>query len=148
MARRSRSRKLQVGTTGVGADRVDVYRWPGSPFGPPATYTGQQVDEGGAERLYSMHVDEPALNFGVAVIASSPGSLVDPWLLGSVDENDVQGYDGTPVNVNSFMFNYQLDVGAAGAVLRGRRRTTSRSTRRRSRTSTRPSAASTCSARG
>lgn len=108
--------KLQVGTTGVGADRVDVYRWPGSPFGPPATYTGQQVDEGGAERLYSMHMEEPVVNFGAAVVASSPGSLVDPWLLGSVDENDVQGYAGTPVNVNSFMFNYQADVGAAGAV--------------------------------
>jgi hypothetical protein len=63
-----------------------------------------------------MHVEEPVLNFGAAVIASSPGSLVDPWLLGSVDENDVQGYDGTPVNVNSFMFNYKVDVGAAGAV--------------------------------
>ena len=41
--------QLQVGTTRRGAARVDVYRWPGSPFGPPPDYTGQPVDEGGAE---------------------------------------------------------------------------------------------------
>jgi hypothetical protein len=61
-------------------------------------------------------VDEPVVNFGVAVEASSAGALVDPWLLGSLDENDLEGYAGTPVNVNSFTLNYQLDVGAAGAV--------------------------------
>ena len=38
------------------------------------------------------------------------------WLLGSLDENDVQGYAGTPTNVNSFTLNYELNIGAAGAV--------------------------------
>ena len=39
-----------------------------------------------------------------------------PLFLGSQDENDVQGYPGTPVNVNSLMFDYRIDLGAAGAV--------------------------------
>jgi minor extracellular serine protease Vpr len=108
--------RLQTGTTRFGASRVDTYRFPGSPFGPPASYTGPPMDEEGAEHVYMTHISEPVVNFGAAVIASSPGSLVDPWLLGSFDENDLQGYAGTPVNVNSFTLNYQLDVGAAGAV--------------------------------
>jgi minor extracellular serine protease Vpr len=108
--------RLQTGTTRFGASRVETYRFPGSPFGPPASYTGPPMDEDGAERVYVTHLSEPVVNFGAAVISSSPGSLVDPWLLGSFDENDVEGYAGTPVNVNSFTLNYQLDVGAAGAV--------------------------------
>ena len=39
-----------------------------------------------------------------------------PWLLGSKDENDVQGYAGTPVNVNPLTIDYPLDVGAAATV--------------------------------
>ena len=94
-----------------------VYRYPAAPFGPAPNYAGAPVDEDGAETLYVIRIDEPAVNVGAAVIASSaPGSLVDPWLLGSPDENDVQGYAGTPVNVNDLTFDYQLDVGAAGTV--------------------------------
>ncbi len=109
-------RELQRGQTKLGASRVEVYRWPGSPFGPPASYTGPSVDEGGVEHTYVMHIGEPVVNFGAAIEASEPGSLVDAWLLGSLDENDVQGYAGTPTNVNSFTLNYELNVGAAGAV--------------------------------
>ena len=39
-----------------------------------------------------------------------------PWLLGSLDENNVQGYGGTPVNVNGYMPDFIFNVGAAGAV--------------------------------
>ena len=63
-----------------------------------------------------MHIGEPVVNFGAAIESQEPGSLVDTWLLGSLDENDVQGYAGTPTNVNSFTLNYELNVGAAGAV--------------------------------
>jgi hypothetical protein len=35
-------------------------------------------------------------------------------VLGSKDENDVQGYSATPVNVNALTFDYSVDVGAAG----------------------------------
>jgi hypothetical protein len=37
-------------------------------------------------------------------------------MLGSPDENDVQGYAGTPVNVNNLTIDYPLDIGAAGTV--------------------------------
>jgi hypothetical protein len=53
---------------------------------------------------------------GVAVVEQSANSLIDPWLLGSKDENDVQGYAGTPVNVNVLTFEYHFDVQAAGSV--------------------------------
>ena len=35
-------------------------------------------------------------------------------MLGSKDENDVQGYTGTPTNVNALTFDANLDIGAAG----------------------------------
>ena len=49
----------------------------------------------------------------MAVAASAPGALVEPWFLGSLNEDDVQGYPGTPVNVNGLTFEYQFDNQAA-----------------------------------
>ena len=37
-------------------------------------------------------------------------------MLGSPDENDVQGYAGTPVNVNNLTLDFPLDIGAAATV--------------------------------
>ena len=77
------------------------------------------------------------MNFGVASSPRAPARSIDPWLLGSLDENDVQGYAGTPVE------RELVHVRLRARRRRGRRRlpaaedaTTSRSTRRRSRTST------------
>src|SRR5262249_50938678 len=42
-------------------------------------------------------------------------SPVDPWFLGWPNERDVQGYAGTPVNVNELMPDFGVDLGAAGA---------------------------------
>jgi minor extracellular serine protease Vpr len=109
-------RRLQTGNTRVGASHASVYRFPAAAFGPHPTYIGPPVQEDGAERVYVTHIDEPVINFGVSVIASRRGTLIDPWLLGSLDENDVEGYAGTPANVNSFTTNYRFNVGAAGAV--------------------------------
>jgi len=72
------------------------------------------MNENGTEHLYSFEVNEPVVNFGVSVVLSSPGSVVDPWVLGSKDENDVQGYAGIPTDVNALTFDNQIDVGAAG----------------------------------
>jgi subtilisin family serine protease len=110
-------KKLQMGDTRTGKSNIAQYRFPGSPFGPPPTYTGAPMDESGGEKLYSLHISQPAANVGVAIVAESTGSLVEPWLLGSRDENDVQGYAGTPVNANVLSNGeYRLDVGVAGAV--------------------------------
>jgi hypothetical protein len=73
------------------------------------------MNESGAEHLYTFDVEQPVANFGVSILAESTGALIDPWVLGSKDENDVQGYAGTPVNVNSLMYDGNIDIGVAGA---------------------------------
>ena len=103
----------QLGTTD-GTSRVSAYCCPSEPFGPPPHYTGPPMNEDGSEHLYEYSVDLPVINFGVSVPLSTPGSLIDPWLLGSKDENDVQGYGGTPVDINPLTFDFGADVGAAG----------------------------------
>ena len=108
--------QIQSGDTRRGVNHASVYRYPAAAFGPAPSYAGPPVNEDGAETLYRIRIDEPAINVGAAVIASTPGSLVHPWFLGSRDENDVQGYAGLPVNVNNLTIDYPLDVGAAATV--------------------------------
>jgi minor extracellular serine protease Vpr len=107
---------LQAGDTSTGPNRVSLYCCPSAPIGAPPDFVGPPMDESGSETLYSTLVKKPLVNMGVAVSLSSGNSLIDPWFLGSKDENDVQGYAGTPVNVNDLTFDYHLDYGAAGAV--------------------------------
>jgi minor extracellular serine protease Vpr len=107
--------KLQTGSTNVGVNHVSSYCCPSAPFGPPPTFSGPSMNEDGAEHLYWTSIDEPVVNFGVSVLAATPGSLIDPFVLGSKDENDVQGYAGIPTDVNDLTFDAQLDIGAAGA---------------------------------
>jgi minor extracellular serine protease Vpr len=108
--------QIQTGDTRRGVSRASAYKYPAAAFGPAPNYTGAPVNEDGAETLYRIRLDEPAVNVGAAVIVSSPGSLVHPWFLGSPDESDVQGYAGLPVNVNNLTVDYPLDIGAAGTV--------------------------------
>ncbi|HVM16479.1 MAG TPA: S8 family serine peptidase [Gaiellaceae bacterium] len=110
-------RRLQTGDTRNGTSHANVYRFPSAPFGPPPDYTGPPMVQDGAEQLYETTIVKPVANFGVAVIASSDGAVIDPWVLGSRDENDVQGAAGTPVNVNSLTFGYRAQIGAAGAAM-------------------------------
>jgi hypothetical protein len=74
------------------------------------------MQEDGGERLYSIRVRNRVVNIGAAVITSSPGAAIDPFFLGAKDENAVQGYVGTPTNINGLTIGYRLPVGAAGAV--------------------------------
>src|SRR5919204_438862 len=104
-----------TGDTRDGANRVSVYCCPSEPFGPPPDYVGPPMKETGSEHLYVTNVNKPLVNLGVAAWATSDGAIVHPWFLGSKDEGDVQGYDGTPVNQNELMFDYSIDIGAAGA---------------------------------
>ena len=109
-------RKVQRGTTRGRVSNVDRYRFPAAPFGHSPDYgAGPDMREDGSETVYQLKLAKRALNFGAAVITSSPGSLIDVWALGSKDENDVQGYTGTPVNINGITFGYRLPIGAAGA---------------------------------
>lgn len=109
---------FQQGNTSFGVSRTKVYRYPQWAFGPPPDpNTGPPMDEGGAEKVYSTLVRTPLVNIGVAVWGRSPASaIIDPWFLGSPDQNDVQGYAGTPVDINSLTFDYHFDLGTAGAV--------------------------------
>jgi minor extracellular serine protease Vpr len=108
-------REFNTGDTRDGASHANAYRFPSWPFGPPADYPdGPGMVQDGAEDLYSVLIDEPVVNFGAAVWLSATGALIDPWILGSPDENDVQGQGATPINVNNFTFGYRVDVSAAG----------------------------------
>jgi len=109
-------RKFQRGTTRGRISHVDRYRFPSAPFGHSPDYgVGPDMRESGSESVYELVLRKRAINFGAAVVSSSPGSLIDVWALGSKDENDVQGYAGTPVNINGITFGYRLPIGAAGA---------------------------------
>ena len=106
-------KKLQSGDTRTGVDRVEAYRYPVAPFGnapdaPPML-------ESGTETVYETFIDRPAVNAGVAVVSETAGARVDPFYLGAQDENTVQGFAGTPVNVNALTPGYLLPMGASGA---------------------------------
>jgi len=103
----------QLGDTSKGSSFVSNYRFPTEPFGPPPSYTGTTFNEDGAERVYTVRVNSHVANAGVAVVAAGRNALVEPWFLGSLNEDDVQGYAGTPVNVNGLTFEYQFDNGVA-----------------------------------
>jgi minor extracellular serine protease Vpr len=106
-------RRLQHGDTRTGANHVSVYRYPSAPFGnQPDAPT---MSEDGAEVVYSTTLPRDVVNAGVVVVDRSSGAQIDPWYLGAKDENDVQGFAGTPVDVNELTFDYGNDVGAAGA---------------------------------
>lgn len=110
-------RRIQSGTTRSGQSFADRYRFPAAPFGHSPDYgVGPDMREDGAERLYSIRLRRRAVNVGAAVVSSSRGALIDPFFLSSKDENDVEGYVGTPTNINGMTLGYRLPVGAAGAV--------------------------------
>jgi minor extracellular serine protease Vpr len=112
-APRATMRAFQLGETSKGTSYVSQYRFPTEPFGPPPFYVGKPFNEDGAEKVYTFRVSEHVANAGAAVVASEPNTLIEPWFLGSLNEDDVQGYPGTPLNVNGLTFEYQFDNGAA-----------------------------------
>ncbi len=108
-------RKVVQGSTSSGPSLVQQYEYPGSPFGNPPDQP--PMDETGHENLYVLHINRPVVNAGVSPVLESNGTRIDPWFLGSKDENDVQGQAGTPINVNDLMFDFSLPIGAAGTVM-------------------------------
>ena len=109
-------RRIQSGNTRRGTSRASVYRFPTSPFGHSPDYgVGPSMQEDGAERVFEFRLRKRVMNFGVSVVTQSRGSLIDPFVLGAKDENTVQGYVGTPTNINGLTSGYLLPIGAAGA---------------------------------
>ena len=66
---------VQTGNTASGLSKVSEYCCPSAPFGQPPDYIGAPMNEDGSEHLYWTEIDAPVLNFGVAVIAETPGAL-------------------------------------------------------------------------
>jgi len=122
-------RTTQTGDTRVGEDRARVYRWPTSPFAILGLFgVDPSVNDDGREKIYSLDIPRQAVNAGVVVTRPAPrlnasitaqlssAGPIHPWFLGSLDENDVQGYAGIPVNVNGQLPDFLYSIGAAGGV--------------------------------
>ncbi len=106
--------RFQVGNTKRGSSRASVYRYPSAPFGPSPEFGSTAVEQTGAEDIYVFNLDHPAINFGVAVETEADGARIDPFVLGSPDENDVQGFAAIPVDINALNDTYLIPNGAAG----------------------------------
>jgi hypothetical protein len=122
-------RASQAGDTRTGVDRARVYRWPTSPFSVLGIFgVDPSVLDDGRETIYSLDIPKQAVNAGVVVVRPAPkvsasvkalfssNAPIHPWFLGSLDENDVLGYAGIPVNVNGSMPDFLFSIGAAGGV--------------------------------
>jgi subtilisin family serine protease len=122
-------RPRQTGDTRTGTDHAQVYRWPTSPFAILGIFgVDPSVNDDGREKVYSLDIPQQAVNAGVVVerpaiklgagIVSlfSSNQPIHPWFLNSLDENDVTGYAGIPVNSNGLMPDFLFNVGAAGGV--------------------------------
>jgi subtilisin family serine protease len=125
----TRLKALQSGDTRAGDDRARVYRWPTSPFSILGIFgVDPSVNDDGKEKVYSLDIAKQAVNAGVVVVRPatklnasitallSSNQPIHPWFLGSLDENDVLGYAGIPVNVNGSLPDFLYSIGAAGGV--------------------------------
>ena len=76
----------------------------------PSTSPGRRSTPGSSSTVRQLQLDAP-----ITSILSS-NAPIHPWFLSSLDENDVQGYSGIPVNSNGLMPDFLYNVGAAGGV--------------------------------
>jgi hypothetical protein len=124
-------KKTQSGNTATaGENRARAYRWPTSPFSILGIFgVDPSVNDDGRETVYSLDLPRQAVNAGVVVVRPevklnadirsllSSNAPIHPWFLGSLDENDVLGYAGIPVNANGSMPDFLYSVGTAGGVM-------------------------------
>ena len=106
-------KRTQSGDTRTGTDLVEAYRYPVAPFGN-APDTPPMV-ENGNEKVYVTSVNEPAANAGVSIVSQTSGARADTFYLSALDENTVQGFAGTPDDVNTLTSDYLAPIGAAGS---------------------------------
>jgi len=122
-------RASQSGDTRSGEDRARAYRWPTSPFSILGIFgVDPSVSDDGKEKVYALDIQRQAVNAGVVVVRPAPkinasiasllssNAPIHPWFMGSLDENDVLGYAGIPVNVNGAMPDFLFSIGASGGV--------------------------------
>jgi hypothetical protein len=122
-------RAVQRGDTRTGENRATAYRWPTSPFSILGIFgVDPSVNDDGREKIYSLEIPRQAVNAGVVVTRPVPklnasitallssNQPIHPWFLGSLDENDVLGYAGIPVNVNGQLPDFLYSIGTAGGV--------------------------------
>jgi minor extracellular serine protease Vpr len=122
-------RAVQRGDTRTGEDRASAYRWPTSPFSILGIFgVDPSVNDDGKEKIYSLDIPRQAVNAGVVVTRPAPklnasitallssNQPIHPWFMGSLDENDVLGYAGIPVNVNGQLPDFLFSIGTAGGV--------------------------------
>jgi hypothetical protein len=122
-------RASQSGDTRTGEDRARAYRWPTSPFSVLGLFgVDPSVNEDGRETVYALDLPRQVVNAGVVVVRPLPrlnasitaklssNAPIHPWFMGSLDENDVLGYAGIPVNVNGLMPDFLFNVATAGGV--------------------------------
>ncbi len=120
---------LQSGDTRTGDDRARAYRWPTSPFSILGIFgVDPSVNDDGKEKIYALDITKQAVNAGVVVVRPvtkldasitallSSNQPIHPWFMGSLDENDVLGYAGIPVNVNGQLPDFLYSIGASGGV--------------------------------
>ena len=120
---------IQSGDTRSGEDRASVYRWPTSPFSILGIFgVDPSVNDDGKEKIYSLDISKQAVNAGVVVVRPAPrlnasitallssNQPIHPWFMGSLDENDVLGYAGIPVNVNGSLPDFLYSIGTSGGV--------------------------------
>jgi subtilisin family serine protease len=105
--------RTQSGDTRTGTNLVEAYRYPVAPFGN-APDTPPMVEDGN-EKVYVTSINEPAANAGVSILSQTAGARADTFYLSGLDENTVQGFAGTPVDVNALTSDYLAPIGAAGA---------------------------------
>ncbi len=86
------------------------------------------MNDDGKEKIYSLNITRQAVNAGVVVVRPAPklnasitallssNQPIHPWFMGSLDENDVLGYAGIPVNVNGSLPDFLYSIGTAGGV--------------------------------
>ena len=120
---------MQSGDTRAGEDRASAYRWPTSPFSVLGIFgVDPSVNDDGKEKIYTLTITKQAVNAGVVVVKPVPkldapitallssNQPIHPWFMGSLDENDVLGYAGIPVNVNGQLPDFLYSIGSAGGV--------------------------------
>ncbi|MBA3717568.1 MAG: S8 family serine peptidase [Actinobacteria bacterium] len=91
---------------------VDAYRYPDNPAS-----VGIPVNLGGPEQVFTVKLDAPVANFGVAILSQGPSVAIQPRVVAEDDENRLTGYPALPFNLNPYVVNFYKPTSVSGAIL-------------------------------